>query len=84
MSKIFIQDFIFQPARKTAAEWAEENPVLRDGEFGVGRTTGGGGRTGTAGSGGSGCYGYGRECFNRRSRHAGKRYQFGDILCGGV
>lgn len=35
MSKIFIQDFIFQPARKTAAEWAEENPVLRDGEFGV-------------------------------------------------
>ena len=35
MSKIFIEDFIFQPARKTLAEWQSENPVLRDGEFGV-------------------------------------------------
>ena len=35
MSKIFIKDFIFQPARKTLAEWQSENPVLRDGEFGV-------------------------------------------------
>lgn len=35
MSKIFIQDFIFQPARKTAAEWEAENPVLKDGEVGV-------------------------------------------------
>lgn len=35
MSKIFIEDFIFQPARKTLAEWQSENLVLRDGEFGV-------------------------------------------------
>ena len=35
MSKIFIEDFIFQPARKTLAEWQSENPILRDGEFGV-------------------------------------------------
>ena len=35
MSKIFIKDFIFQPARKKLAEWQSENPVLRDGEFGV-------------------------------------------------
>ena len=35
MSKIFIKDFIFQPARKKLAEWQSENPILRDGEFGV-------------------------------------------------
>lgn len=33
--KIYVQDFIFQPARKTSAEWQQENPILRNGEFGV-------------------------------------------------
>lgn len=35
MAKIFVENFVFQPKRKTAAEWESENPILRDGEFGV-------------------------------------------------
>lgn len=35
MAKIFVENFIFQPKRKTASEWKSENPILRDGEFGV-------------------------------------------------
>lgn len=35
MAKIFVENFIFQPKRKSAAEWTSENPILRDGEFGV-------------------------------------------------
>lgn len=35
MAKLFVKDFIFQPKRKKLAEWTSENPILRDGEFGV-------------------------------------------------
>lgn len=35
MAKIFVKNFIFQPKRKKSAEWTSENPILRDGEFGV-------------------------------------------------
>ena len=35
MAKIFVENFVFQPKRKTAVEWESENPILRDGEFGV-------------------------------------------------
>lgn len=35
MAKIFVENFVFQPKRKTASEWENENPILRDGEFGV-------------------------------------------------
>ena len=35
MAKIFVENFVFQPKRKTAADWTSENPILRDGEFGV-------------------------------------------------
>lgn len=35
MAKIFVKNFVFQPKRKTAADWTSENPILRDGEFGV-------------------------------------------------
>lgn len=35
MAKIFVENFIFQPKRKTKAEWTGENPILRDGEFGI-------------------------------------------------
>ena len=35
MAKIFVENFVFQPKRKTIAEWESENPILRDGEFGV-------------------------------------------------
>ena len=35
MAKIFVENFVFQPKRKTKAEWESENPILRDGEFGV-------------------------------------------------
>ena len=35
MAKIFVENFVFQPKRKTAADWESENPILRDGEFGV-------------------------------------------------
>ena len=35
MAKIFVENFVFQPKRKTAAEWESENPILRDGEFGI-------------------------------------------------
>lgn len=35
MAKIFVENFVFQPKRKTAAEWESENPILRDGEFGL-------------------------------------------------
>lgn len=35
MSTFYVKDFIFQPARKTLAQWQSENPILREGEFGV-------------------------------------------------
>ena len=35
MAKIFVENFIFQPKRKKAADWTSENPILRDGEFGI-------------------------------------------------
>lgn len=35
MAKIFVENFVFQPKRKTASEWESENPILRNGEFGV-------------------------------------------------
>lgn len=35
MAKIFVENFVFQPKRKKAADWTSENPILRDGEFGV-------------------------------------------------
>ena len=35
MAKIFVKNFIFQPKRKKKAEWTGENPILRDGEFGI-------------------------------------------------
>lgn len=35
MAKIFVENFVFQPKRKTASEWERENLILRDGEFGV-------------------------------------------------
>ena len=35
MSKIYLEDFHFQPRRDTAENWNKDNPILCDGEFGV-------------------------------------------------
>ena len=35
MSKIYLEVFHFQPRRDTAENWNKDNPILRDGEFGV-------------------------------------------------
>ena len=35
MSKIYLEDFHFQPRRDTAENWNKDNPILHDGEFGV-------------------------------------------------
>ena len=35
MSKIFLENFHYQPRRDTAAQWQANNPVLCDGEIGI-------------------------------------------------